>query len=249
MHVRIGRCVGNWCVVIVAAVALAGCGGGGGGNLAATTPAGAAPVGGAPTASGTAASGTGRFTPNYAGNLETLLHWPMADLLVYIAPDTSGRGLDTLARRGFEMWTEETGGRIRFQFTQDPGSAALANIAVEFVAHESLGGRVIGLTNTSYDTGSLNIRRAEIAIDQSLPDTDLIDTTVHEVGHALGIGGHSPSQEDVMYPISMPPARITVNDVNTIKTAYPWLFDGRSLPPTSRAGGETRTLTITCPRH
>ncbi|MGK7903719.1 MAG: matrixin family metalloprotease [Hormoscilla sp.] len=46
-------------------------------------------------------------------------------------------------------------------------------------------------------------------------------TARHEMGHALGIWGHSPNQSDVMYFSQLRhPPRISARDVNTLKRVY-----------------------------
>ena len=33
-------------------------------------------------------------------------------------------------------------------------------------------------------------------------DSDIYATAIHEIGHALGISGHSDNPKDIMYPVS-----------------------------------------------
>ena len=49
----------------------------------------------------------------------------------------------------------------------------------------------------------------------------LYSTALHEIGHALGISGHSVNKEDIMYPVTrQDEAQISKNDINTLKLIY-----------------------------
>ena len=68
----------------------------------------------------------------------------------------------------------------------------------------------------------------------------------HEMGHALGIYGHSGSNSDLMYPVLNGRSTPSESDVNTLKTDYAWLFlpdAGRSWTPPR---GRLHTITIDC---
>ena len=59
----------------------------------------------------------------------------------------------------------------------------------------------------------------QLSPDQSVDHT--LATARHELGHALGIWGHSPSETDVMYfsQVRHPP-QISARDINTLKRIY-----------------------------
>ncbi len=60
-----------------------------------------------------------------------------------------------------------------------------------------------------------------IRIQPNRPDLSLLAAARHELGHALGIWGHSPLETDVMYfsQVRTPPP-ISARDVNTLKRVY-----------------------------
>ncbi|BAZ45573.1 hypothetical protein NIES4102_25970 [Chondrocystis sp. NIES-4102] len=63
--------------------------------------------------------------------------------------------------------------------------------------------------------------RMTIVISPNYTGTSLLATVRHELGHALGIWGHSPLESDALYfsQVSNPPA-ISPRDLNTLKKIY-----------------------------
>ena len=225
-------------LTLIAAAALTGCGGGGGGASVPGTPVTTQPT-----------AGTGRFVPNYTQELNEALHWETADIAVYIAPNSNPE-IAEMVRLGSGLWAAAADQQIRFHLTDD---AEHADITLSMVPAGSLGARVAGRTSMVYhesiDYSGWQMLKAEIVIDAGLERRQMYDTVVHELGHALGIDGHSSFDGDAMFAISEPPTEVTARDANTLKTAYAWLFGGDSRAAHSRAQGAPRTTTVSCPIH
>lgn len=212
-----------------------GCGGGG----STSAPVRAT----APVTAATAAP----FVPNYAPSLRTLRSWPKQDLTVYIGPSLAAPHKSDRVIQGVALWATAAEGRLRFHFTQDRGDEARADITVQFVPRGLLGGRIVGRTSTHYNNPGV-ITRADILIDEGLDGDVLVDVAAHEIGHALGIDGHSPTPNDLMYSLSTPPALLSSADINTLKSAYDWLFAPDIPAPSVGRSEETlHIITITCP--
>jgi hypothetical protein len=80
---------------------------------------------------------------------------------------------------------------------------------------------------------------AAVSIEQSLPDAFQVQVIAHELGHSLGIEGHSTVQSDLMYANAHLPAVITTRDQNTVLQAY-YVGAGRSTQPgVAEAGTST----------
>lgn len=72
-----------------------------------------------------------------------------------------------------------------------------------------------------YEQDGILRHRMRIRIQPNRPNLSLLAAARHELGHALGIWGHSPQESDVMYfsQVRTPPV-ISARDVNTLKRVY-----------------------------
>jgi predicted Zn-dependent protease len=72
-----------------------------------------------------------------------------------------------------------------------------------------------------YTSNNVLLHRFTILLSPSQTGNYLVAATRHELGHALGIWGHSPSQTDALYfsQVRNPPP-ISPRDVNTLKRVY-----------------------------
>ena len=56
--------------------------------------------------------------------------------------------------------------------------------------------------------------------EQSVKYQCLQNIVTHELGHALGMLGHSPNQADIMFPVTDEYSRLSQRDINTVKKLY-----------------------------
>jgi hypothetical protein len=219
---------------------LFGCGGGGGNGAQGQTFGG-------PTGSGdpTAGTGNGAFTPNYVSRLETLSHWAQFPVTIHFVKDANHTPeRESLAVAGFDAWVAKLGGAVSYQLTEKPEEA---QITVRFV--QKLEANLIGWTSWSYDSSMRNTH-AEIKIGLELvSDVDIPWIGAHELGHALGLDGHSDAAADVMFPSHVLSSAwvLTERDLNTVKTAHYWLF-GRGPKPDPTVGAPVGTVDVKCYR-
>lgn len=171
---------------------------------------------------------------NYIKELKgALYHWPASSMpiKVYITPATGTPGykpfFDSILQESFETWASASNGLVSFTFvpsaqgadiicswTGDPGQ--LANTAEAGETHVTLNSKGIN---------SGTIKLLTVPLMKAMPVTEnfLRQTCLHEIGHALGFGGHTNNPADIMFftvRISDKPPVLGPRDANSIQMLY-----------------------------
>ena len=208
---------------LASATCLTGCGGGGAASLS------------------PAAKAVQIYEPNYISALGSGRKWSR-QLLRCRVVSPEGRALDPVFTRALGAWTPFSEGL----FTFITAASGAADITLETVPAGSLGGKTIGLTTISYRTSDSRILRAQIKVDASLDDDAMVQVMAHELGHALGLDGHSPDRADLMYAHAHLPLVTTERDRNTLFTINADTLAGLSRAQKSDGGTGEPTTTIVC---
>ena len=174
-----------------------------------------------------------RFTPNY-GAAVTFQRWDHFPIKVAFTNDVSvsGTSLRSVVLAGFDKWVTATGGVIGYTVVTDPATADMP------ITFQNLGatpgkGDTLGLTTRTYFPSTLQITSVAMSLNYWPTMTGaqafqgLKSTAAHEFGHALGIVGHSPNSDDIMFlsgSINGDDKAVTTRDLNTIKSDYDSLF-------------------------
>jgi hypothetical protein len=185
------------------------------------------------------------FSPNYADDLERLLYWQRMPVRVFLVLDANAtQSAVEAARTGFEWWNDRLGGIVRWT---EVSSASNADVVVRW--SENLEGNLLGYTQYTYEVSSGRMLSAEIVIRAGLDGRAGEGIAAHEMGHALGIGGHSPLHADLMYSTytGFNMNEVTLRDANTVRTGHCHLFGGNR--STGSPSGTTATSRIVCPSH
>ena len=165
------------------------------------------------------------------GSENVLLRWPerKMPLRVHLPPPPDGlfaepEAIHDSVRDGVLDWRDVAAPGIpRFEFVDAPGKAAIPIFWAEapdgawYIAH------------CAYD---VNLRARRFGVSRILVTArwgdghvadlhDLYITVLHEMGHALGLGGHSPDPGDVMYPsIDAGQEGLSARDRRTLERLY-----------------------------
>ncbi len=229
-------------------------------------------LGGCPSLSGSdGGSGSAKTcgpnfaTPTYAdvedpstGEDNLLLHWSGFPVRVHyindITFDPGGLNISavdvvTTARN---RWTTASNGGVTFDEVGTPGQADIV-VQFEHLDSQPSGGEALAFTQITYAPSTSTIFSAEITIHtwdgmtRNQFENGLKSTASHEFGHALFISGHSPLNIDLMYFAASASAdkQISVQDRNTLETAYCGVYDDRSRDRI--VPDDLKTITITCP--
>jgi len=154
--------------------------------------------------------------PDYLGLLmaeNSAHHWPASrvPLKVYIEPSSNARGFRPefvdLARNGFITWYQASGKKLSFNFVDNINDA---DINVEWTdgplktGDEKYERMKAGLTTTrrrddDIEHSRIQIRTVRAFSKEPEPSDRIKETCLHEIGHALGLNGHSSNTADIMY--------------------------------------------------
>lgn len=151
-------------------------------------------------------------------------------------------------KNAFSQWQNITGRFIRFEYTDNPNDA---NILVTINTSEDMKKcseetckYTVAYTTPSF-SGDL-LKRATIFfydsnnLGQPFTQKQIYNTALHEIGHSLGIMGHSQSQDDLMYlqegdvgaydNLRSDFQLFSPRDINTIKLLYKLVPDITNTP-------------------
>lgn len=163
-----------------------------------------------------------------------VMRWHDQTKTVYVTfiPATSDTGWkandNTIVKSAFSAWQQALNNRLQFVFSNDP---KLTDIQVKWVKNgyqTEIGNQEIKVTNTKHLFTNADINFSLNNNGRHFTNAELKFMALHEIGHVLGIKGHSPYASDIM-AAQMPTGvskrsengvALTANDKATIQQLY-----------------------------
>ncbi|MFN8655063.1 MAG: matrixin family metalloprotease [Candidatus Obscuribacterales bacterium] len=128
-----------------------------------------------------------------------------------------------MVERALDQWTNATGRKITFLISDNPQTA---NIECQWTPDRSKLHYAFAAGVTSYSYNSLKEPKATIfLLTECEDDNDFLETSLHEIGHAIGLS-HSSSPQDVMYSSGQVRTKgaapaLSANDITRVRRLYP----------------------------
>lgn len=158
--------------------------------------------------------------------------WPQSrqPITISIKPDASVPGfrpeyVDVL-KQAFSDWADASQGAIKFQFTDDPAAKIVCTWTddVKQMISSAEGGHAVVVPDSK---GILKVNIILLSIPpvgtQKISNNYARRIDLHEIGHALGILGHSKTPNDIMFSTVMPAdtvPQLSNRDKNTLAKIY-----------------------------
>jgi hypothetical protein len=175
-------------------------------------------------------------TPDYCSSLVSFKGWPKKTMpiKVYVRPNPQISGFfpvfSETIKDSLDQWRKATNNTISYKFVDSRESA---NLICDYTDHRELvssqhelgiDGNTEMLVKQDNTPGSANI----VVLVKDGPGAPFRNRALltlcclHEVGHALGMHGHSPNSRDVMFPVATlnGAATLSERDKNTIRRIY-----------------------------
>ena len=152
-------------------------------------------------------------------------------LKVYVGNGADVKGFKKeypgLLKDAFKQWSDASKGTVAFEFVNKPDKAdiecAWGADPTQTAAPAEGGEARLVFANGLIEHARITVLTCDPSPDSPLSANQVKAACLHEIGHALGLSGHSPNARDIMY-CSMPLADVKISvsdrDAQTLKRLY-----------------------------
>jgi len=158
----------------------------------------------------------------YTDDVDVLAVWiNPKNIKVYVEESNKSYVL----KNAFKAWDSAMRSNMDFTFVKNKNDA---DITIGYI--DSLGKTKVGETRTGHVNiqGKIYLQKAQILIARKdqwgfiMNDAELLKISLHEIGHAIGILGHSESMNDIMYysTASTKNTSPSLRDIETVNKLY-----------------------------
>jgi TolA-binding protein/predicted Zn-dependent protease len=129
---------------------------------------------------------------------------------------------DALVRQALATWQKASGGKVSFVVVTNPAQADINLSWAKQLTHNRLGVSPFEAVGNRITKADVTVATHDPVQGQPLDRAALGRVILHELGHALGLHGHSANPQDVMYFSNTPQtsATLTARDVKTLGLLY-----------------------------
>src|SRR5579883_973580 len=156
--------------------------------------------------------------------------WPQSRLpiTVFVEPADNLKGyrpeFDDILRHAFREWSSTTKNKIQFKIVNQKDKARMIITWTDDLHAPELRAEA-GIAGINQDVEGISHATVRLlTIDPfkqgPIGNQFLYDVCLHEIGHALGLMGHSPYPDDIMYPILSTQSGISPRDAATLSAIY-----------------------------
>ena len=145
-------------------------------------------------------------------------------------------------KNAFSTWEKATNGFVSFVYTKSPANANYKCIFPSDIKNRNCDEKGMGTAAYQYFTydasGNIQYSIVEFSVyacdgKTKWPREIFYSTALHEIGHGLGLRGHSTNSGDLMYPVStatLERAKISQADMTTLRAIYSIIPDVSNMP-------------------
>lgn len=132
----------------------------------------------------------------------------------WVGPYKDLQDLESRIKSAFQQWENALAGKLVFNYVE---TSKECDIYIDFQRNSCIG--AIGQCKFVDIDKDGNFKKMYITLGL-IWSQNFNQTVVHEIGHAIGIAGHSPSNVDLMYESKNSVVYLSRADINTIRLIY-----------------------------